>query len=321
MLHTPCANLHGVVDWNDLRYFLAVAKTGTLVAAGRELRVEHTTVSRRLAALESALGTRLFTRGPDGLTLTHAGAEVLPHAQAVLQNMEAIARAVQGGDGKVEGLVRLTVPESIDAYMIQELAELRARHPGLILELLSENRELDLRRGEADLALRFRDVSDRELVVKKLGPAGWSVYAAPAYLQRKGRPQSIEDLSGHDVIGFDASLSAVVGAAWLQKDARGGNVVLRGNSLTAVQSAATFGFGIAPLPCMTADRDPALVRLTPEAIGMREIFLVVHPDLTRVARVRATMEFLCELFVRDAPLWRGQSAGSAPSGSAALGGG
>lgn len=321
MLHMPCANLHAVVDWNDLRYFLAVAKTGTLVAAGRELRVEHTTVSRRLAALESALGTRLFTRGPDGLTLTQAGAEVLPHAQAVLQNVEAIARAVQGGDGKVEGVVRLTVPESIDGYMIQELAELRARHPGLIVELLSENRELDLRRGEADLAVRIRDVTDGELVVKKLGLAGWSLYAAPAYLQRKGQPASIEDLRGHDVIGFDASQSGVVGAVWLQKDARGANVVLRGNSLTAVQSAATFGFGIAPLPCLTADRDPALVRLTPESIGSREILLVVHPDLTRVARVRATMEFMCELFARDAARWHGQSAGCAPSGTTVAGGG
>lgn len=294
------------MDWNDLRYFLAVAEAQTWVAAARVLGVEHTTVSRRVAALENALGTRLFTRGPEGLTLTRAALDILPDARAVLMHAEAITRRVQGGDAKVEGTVRLTVPESIESYMVQELAMLRAQHPALMVELVSANRVLDLRRGEADLALRFAEVTDAELVMKRVGAAGWSLYASPAYLERKGEVSNAASVRGHDVIGFDASMANIIGALWLAQHGEGVNVVLRANSLAAAQSAGGHGFGLVPLPCFLADRDPLLVRVVPELVGLRDIVVAVHPDLTRVARVRATMDFLSELFARDAEKWEGK---------------
>src|SRR5262249_41615405 len=149
-----------LVDWNDLRYFLAIARAGTLVGAGRELGVEHTTVSRRLAALETTLGTRLFVRGPEGLLLTGAGTDILPCAEAVAAQIEAIERRISGGDSRVEGVVRLAIPESMNQYTMQMLAALRERYPALRVEVLTDNRAFDLRRGEADVALRFMDVSD-----------------------------------------------------------------------------------------------------------------------------------------------------------------
>lgn len=293
------------MDWNDLRYFLAIARAGTLAGAARELGVEHTTVGRRLAALESALEVRLFTRGPSGLLLTAAGSEILQDVEGLAEQVENIKRRVAGGDTRVAGTVRLTIPESGNTYFVQNLALLRERHPELLIEILSDNRELDIRRGEADVAVRFRDTTDTELIQRKAGRAGWSLYGSAAYIARKGQLTSTEDLSGHDVIGFDASLSEITGALWIRTHARDANVVLRGNSISAVINAASVGFGVAPLPCFVAGQEPGLVRLTPKLIGGRDIVIAVHPNLARIARVRATVDFLLELFARDQKLWSG----------------
>jgi DNA-binding transcriptional LysR family regulator len=300
----PCDLAH-VLDWNDLRYLLAIARAGTLAGAARELAVEHSTVGRRLSALESALGTRLFTRGPDGFTPTRAARDILPLAEQVAAGVETIERRVLGEDSRVEGTVRLTTSEALSGYFVRQLGCLAERHPGLVLEVLSGNRAFDLMRGEADVAVRVREVTDPDLIARKLASAGWSLYAAPSYLERKGTPSSPEDLRGHDVLGFDATMSAVPGALWLSEHGAATNVVMRGNSILAVLNAAIFGMGLAVLPCFIADAEKALTRITPRVLGVRDVFLVVHPDLARVARVRAVMEFVAEAFERDALLWSG----------------
>lgn len=295
------------MDWNDLRYFLAIARAGSLAAAARELGVEHTTVSRRLAALEGDLDAKLFARGPSGLSLTPAGADIVPCVEAIAAQIDAIQRKVSGADAAIAGTVRLTIPESGNAYFMQHVAALRVRHPELVIEILSDNRALDVRRGEADIAVRFRDVTDPELIVRKAGTAGWALYASPAYVARKGTPGSSDDLRDHDVIGFDGSLAEAEGARWIRSLRDPPRIVMRGNSVAAAVSAAAAGLGIAPLPCFAAAAEPALVRVTPELIGARDILIVVHPDLVRVARVRATLDFLVELFARDADRWSGRT--------------
>jgi DNA-binding transcriptional LysR family regulator len=262
-------------------------------------------VGRRLASLESALGAKLFVRGPTGFTLTPAGSEIVSCVEAIAAQVEAIQRRGSGGDARVEGVVRVTMPESANRYMMQRLAPLRERHPNLVIEILSDNRELDIRRGEADIALRFRDSSDAELVVRKIGIVGWALYASPAYVDRKGRV-AVDNLPAHDVVGFDASLAGALGAVWLRERGCDSNIVLRGNNLAAVASAVSAGLGVAPLPCFVADGEPAMQRVS-DIIGRRDILLVVHPDLARVARVRATMDFLIEVFAKDAALWSGVS--------------
>lgn len=290
------------LDWNDLRYFLAVARSGTLTGAGRALGVEHTTVSRRLGALETALGARLFTRGPDGWTLTEAGARILPNVEGMGARAESIERSVKGGDAKVEGSVRLTIPGAMQDYMMATLPALRAEHPALVIELLCDNRDLDIRRGEADVAVRFSSVvADPELVSKKLGTAGWALYAASSYVERKGALTSLDTLAGHDLIGSDVGM----GVTFFRERGAGATVVLRGNELSMVQSAARAGLGIVALPCMLGDEDEGLVRAYPEPFGTRDITLLVHPDLVRTARVRAAMDFLIGLFECDQKRWSG----------------
>lgn len=293
-------------DWNDLRYLLAIARAGTLTGAARDLGVEHTTVGRRLAALEANLGARLFLRGPHGFTPTPAALEILPLGEEIAERVEAIERRVSGTDARVDGTVRLTTSEALSGYFVKQFAALRERHPDLMVEILSGNRAYDLTRGEADLAVRVRDVTEPDLIVRKLGRAGWSLYASPSYVERKGTPAAPEDLRGHDIISFDESLVAVPGALWLQEHGEGGNIVMRGNSIVAVLNAAIFGMGLTVLPCFMGDTEPALQRLTPRLLGTRDVSLVVHPDLARVARVRAVMDFIIETFERDAAAWSGR---------------
>lgn len=295
------------MDWNDLRYFLAVAKAGTLLGAARALGVEHTTVGRRLTALETALGARVVLRGKGGLSLTPAGHAILGSVEAMAELADTIERRVAGEDARAAGTVRLTIPESANAYMMQQLGPLRERHPELVVEVLSSNLPLDLRRGEADVALRFVEVTDPELVVRKIGTVGWALYAAPSYLERRGTPASEDDLGAHEVIGFDTSLAGALGGVWLAERGSTANVVLRGNSLGANASAAGAGLGMTPLPCFMGDSDPALRRVPDIAVGSRDILLVAHPDLCRTGRVRALIDFVVELFARDAALWRGDS--------------
>lgn len=293
------------MDWNDLRYFLTIARSGSLAKAARELSVEHTTVSRRLGALEGDLGTRLFARGPAGLVLTPAGKSILPVVESIGEQISALQRCVTGADGRVAGTVRLTIPEAGNGYFMQRLPELRSRHPELVIELISDNRPLDIRRGEADIAVRFAATPDQELVIRKAGKAGWSLYASPAYLARRGSPASTDDMTGQELIGYADLLAMVEGERWLRSLRAPPTIVIRGNSIAAVARAAVEGVGIAPLPCFAASQEPGLVRITPRLIGERDIVVVVHPDLVSVARVRATLDFLIELFHRDAALWSG----------------
>jgi DNA-binding transcriptional LysR family regulator len=295
------------VDWNDLRFFLAVHRERTLAGAARTLGVEHTTVSRRLSALESALGAKLFVRTPDGFAPTKAGKEILAHAVRAEEAMQGIQRAVQGDDAHPEGVVRITTSEAFAGFVVRMLGELRARHPGITVEVVADNAPLDLARRDADIALRIHPEAQPELVSRKMAHAGWSIYAAQAYVDARGKPEPCTNLKGHDVVGFDASLRGVPGARWLEAHSAGANVVLRGNSIPAVLNAMIAGLGVGSVPCFLATNEPTLVRLTPEVTGARDMVLLVHPDLVKVARVRAVFDFLVEAFARNAALLEGKA--------------
>jgi DNA-binding transcriptional LysR family regulator len=302
--HHPCESAR-VVDWNDFRYFLAIARAGSFAGAARELGVEHTTVGRRLTALETALETRLCVRGPEGLTITAAGRDVLPLCEEIAARAQTIERRVAGEAGRVEGTVRVAVSEALSAYFIKQTAALRERHPGLTVEMVISNQASDLLRGEADLAVRARPLTEPDLIARKLTCAGWSMYASADYVARRGTPPAPETLAGHDIIAFDDSMARTPGRVWFDAHAKGCNVAMRGNSVVGVLNAALCGMGVAILPCFLGEPEPQLRRLTPQVLGARDIHLVTHPDLARVARVRAVMDFIVELFERDAALWTG----------------
>jgi DNA-binding transcriptional LysR family regulator len=301
------------LEWNDVRYFLAIGEAGTLAGAGRALGVQHSTVARRLDALERALGVSLFTRTPDGLILTEAGQEILPLAEAAGKALAAIERRVGGGDSRVEGRVRLATSEAFSGLMIRILSDLKARHPELTVDIISGNRPLDLTRGEADIAVRILPTQQPDLISRKVGKAGWSLYAAASYIHRAGIPATPSELAGHDLIDFDEAMAGVPGAEWLRKHGEGARIVLRGNSIISVLNAAVAGMGIAGLPCFVAEAEPGLRRLTHELVGSRDVCLVYMPAVGRIARVRAVIDFIAESLAERSAMLRGD----APAGPAA----
>jgi DNA-binding transcriptional LysR family regulator len=286
------------LDWNDLRYFLRAAQAGTLAGAARAMNVDHSTIGRRLSALERALGAPLMIRAPDGLHLTPLGASLVP----LVEDVERAVLAVHGRASQRHARVRLAMPTGFTKLFSANLERLRKAHPQLTLELLTGSRPVDLKRGEADLAIRSGPIADQELIARSLGEAGWSLYAAPAYLQRHPAPTDLDDLSGHDVIGFDPSLSAVPAAQWIEqrvKNApRGARVALRSREMSDMQAAALSGAGLAMLPCLSADDEPGLVRLTPHVLATRQLALV-YPREARLSQpVQAVIRFVLDV-MRD----------------------
>ncbi len=296
-----------VFDWNDLRYLLAISEAGTLVGAARALGVKHTTVSRRLAALEHDLGARLLRKGAERYALTPAGEEVLALAAELKARADAVERRVAGSDSRVAGVVRVTMPETVAGWLVQQLPALRARHPDLVVNVLGDTRVYDLLSGEADLAIRLaKGDNEGGLLERKLVPAAWSVYASRAYVARRGAPRTLADYAEHDLIGFEGAADRSPGGQWFRENVPDARFAMRGNGVVQIFNAAIMGFGVTLLPCFMADPEPSLARLTPEVFHNRRVRLLVPADLARLARVRAVMDFIVELFQRDAALFEGK---------------
>jgi len=287
---------------------MSSARAGSTSAAARSLGVQHTTVGRRLTNLEAALGTSLFTRTPTGLVPTADAEAIVPAAEAAERSMHAIERAVGGSDQRLEGVVRLTTSEAFSGYFVRRLARLHAAEPQLIVEVLSGNRVFDLARGEADLAVRIAPTEDPDVTCRCIGRAGWALYASEGYLERRGPLSGVGGFAGHEIIGFDDSMSRVPGALWFAEHARAAQVPMRGNSINAVVNAAVAGFGIAAVPCFLGGAEPTLRRVLPELIGVRDVWVVFHPDVGRIARVRRVIDFVTEEVGADRDFLMGGSA-------------
>lgn len=293
------------MDWDDLRYFLAVYRAGSTSGAARTLNVQHTTVGRRLTALEATLKASLFTRTPGGLIPTEAAAGILPLAEDAERAMQAIDRAVGGSDARFEGLVRLTTSEAFSGYLVRRLSKLHAEHPRLVVEVLSGNRPFDLRRGEADLAVRLGPNPQLDLSCRCIGHAAWGLYASQTYLAGHGPLDAAGGFAGHEIIGYDPSLADTPGAIWLAERAADAAIPMRANSIHSAVNAAIVGLGIAAVPCFIADAEPMLQRVSPESLGTREIWLVFHPDVGRIARVRRVIDFVAAEIAADRAMLTG----------------
>lgn len=276
------------LDWDDLRYFLAAATAGSLAGAARSLGTEHSTIGRRLTKLEQVLGGAVVLRNPDGLELTALGRELLPLAD---QAARAV-RAVSSLAGAPATRVRLAVPSGMSQLFATGLVELRAREPGLVLELISGSRAVDLSRGEADLALRVGPVSDVDLVVRKVGDIGLALYAARAYLARRPCKLDPADLAGHDIVASDAALAGSPGARWLDSRVRDASIVMRSREMTDMLAAAAGGLGLAVLPCFLGDDHPSLARLTRAPVATSRLSLVSRREAKLARPVRAVADFV-----------------------------
>jgi DNA-binding transcriptional LysR family regulator len=289
---------HSLLDWDDLRHVLAIHRQGTLARAGAALRMDPTTVGRRLAALEQRAKVRLFERSPEGWTATAAGLDLVQRAQSVEEEVLAAERELSGANERLSGTVRLTATEMLATrYILPHLWKFRERYPELTIDLICSNRSLDLSRREADIALRLTRPQQPSIVARRLAEIELALYASPSYLARRGvPPEPDESLRGHEVILFGSSRAFATENEWLEARLDGGRVALRADSITAIYAATASGLGIGLLPRAVADEDPTVQRLTtrtsPEP---RVIWQMVHRDLQKAPRVRAVLDFLGEL--------------------------
>lgn len=283
------------MQWDDLQVFLAVHRTGSHAGAARALRVDASTIGRRIVQLEAALGARLFDRSRAGLTPTTAGTALVPRAERVEAEVLSIGREVRGLDAALAGPVRLTASDGIAAYrLLPKLPALLATHPQVALTVRTDARNLDLSRREADVAVRLGRPTEKTLVARRLGALRFGIYGARGFFDRAPVPRTIEDLAAHPFVGFDAG-SPVSQTAWLARTVRGVRFALHVSTTTAQVAACKLGFGLALLPSIVEDHEP-LVPVLPRLASMtREVWAVTHQDLRKAARVALVMEWLANV--------------------------
>ena len=281
-------------DWNDLKYFLAVARHHSTIAAGKSLGLSQSTVQRRLTGLERAIGQPLVKRHPSGYRLTKFGEELLPHAERIAAAVIDFELRVNAEVHELTGVIRVTCPEPVIGRMTKsELVDrFRTRHPKIRIEFVTSDRYLDLSKGEADVAFRSGDTDD-ELVGRKVADSIWAVYASRGYVDQYGQPATVSDLSNQRLVGFDESLSMHRASVWLRNVAPNVNLSARTNSVLGLVYAVKSGLGVGPLPASLGDAEPDLVRvLGPIPELSRSWRLLTHPDMRRVPRIAAFFDFI-----------------------------
>lgn len=295
-------------DWNDFRFALALHRAATLAGAASLLHVDATTVGRRIATLEKALGARLFDRTQDGFRASATGLAMLPSLESVEDAFLALERRVAGKDERVEGRVRLTCPDAFGPFFTTRLGQLRRTMPGIELEVSGAAARLNLSRREADIALRMARPEQPNLIARRAMEMAFAVYASSSYLARRGRPLPGRGFDGHDVIGYTDDLAPTPPARWLAGVLRDTPPSLRASSFVAVADAAEAGLGLAVLPCFVADERAGLRRVPPGIVAHSTGWIVVHEDMQRSARVRAVLDALETILREEAPLLSGERA-------------
>lgn len=281
-------------DWNDLRHFLAVAQGGSMGAAARSLGVDLSTVQRRLAALEKALGVPLVERRPDGYALTQQGQAILGEATQVEAAIDALQRRLATLNGGGQGHVRVASLVTIGQRIIRSglVDRFHAAHPGITVEMVMGQRIADLAKNEADIAIRGGAAHCDALIGMKIADLPWGIYASRDYVARHGKPAGKEDLASFDVVELIDELQRVPAARWMQAHANGARVAARCGNVPSAMLAVKAGAGLAALPAVPAAEDDSLVCvLGPLPELAYPMYLLVHRDLRRVPRVAAFFEF------------------------------
>jgi DNA-binding transcriptional LysR family regulator len=296
-------------EWSDLRFFLATARAGSTLAAARELGVNQTTVARRIAALEAALGARLFERHQDGYRLTEAGETMLPQAQAVATESETLERLLAQRTRQFSGVIRVTTPEIIANMMLTPwLAEFMEIYPDIKVEVIATDERLSLSRGEADVAIRAgRMPKEAGIVVRKLADGPWGLYCSKSYAQKRGLAKTVEELNDHLVIGANGSFAKLEPFVWLSEHAPRATVRTLCSTLANVVSATKAGHGISALPTPVGDAEPDLVHCLPLNFQY-SYYLVTREALKDVPRVKAFNAFIIDRSAKMKHVFEGGSA-------------
>mgnify|MGYP004505508353 CR=1 FL=1 len=290
-------------DWNDLRFLIAVADSGSTLAASRAMRVSQTTVARRLKALEEALGLILFDRRQSGYVPTPEGKKLLVLARQVENAAGRVAERASASAREISGIVRLTTPEIYATTVLPPiLRDLHEVQPAIRIELDTSHEVRDLAAGAADIALRSNPADTSSgLVGRRVGSDDWTLYCSRAYADANGVPRTRAELSSHVVIGGGGQEVWRQYKAWLDRNNLAGSVAMRHDTVTGLLAAVRAGFGVAVLPGFFADHDPDLVRCLPPMVeDERSLWLLTHERLRHVPRIRIVMDFLTERLIRPA---------------------
>ncbi|CAJ1584007.1 LysR family transcriptional regulator [[Mycobacterium] wendilense] len=279
---------------DNLRFFLEVARTGRLNEAARNLRVDHTTVGRRIASLEKAFGERLFDRSPGGWILTEAGADLLPRAESVESAVIAAYDTRASAAGPLTGAVRLVTPDGFGAFVVApRLVELRRRHPHLDIELATATERGSLSARHFDIAVTLEEPSPRAVNVRHLARYDLRLYAAPHYLEAAPPLTVPADLTDHTLIWYIDALLDVAPLRILESLPHKQRVSVQTNNITGHWTAARSGLGIAPLPAYIGEPDESLDVVLPQSFSVcRNYWMVIPRELQQLGRVRAVAQFL-----------------------------
>lgn len=298
-------------DWGDFKVLLALASAGSVAGAARELAVDHSTVSRRLAALEESVGAKLIIRGGREFSWTAEGRTLLAAAEAMDAAASRAALAVRTAKSDVEGSMCVSIPPGfVPVLMRLLLPVLREQYPALNVELRGAYHRVDLAKGEADIAVRMARPMETDLVARRAADCSWFVYASHAYLEDRGRPESHADLAMHRLVLYIEAMHNIAPLCWMEPHRGATRQLSRVDNLEiACQTIAADG-GIAVLPAFIADAVPNLRRVFEEPIGVSTGWIVYHETLRDAARIRAVTQALAECFERNELMFLGAVTGA-----------
>jgi DNA-binding transcriptional LysR family regulator len=287
------------LDWEDVRYFVALARHGTLSATARALRVNHATVARRIASLEALIGRTLFDRRATGYLLTSEGKAVLKEANAMDEAALSVLRRLDGGT-ELSGLVRLAAGRVLaERFLIDRLRAFHERCPAIDLEVIGGSRVVSLAKREADVALRYGSPKDSELLARRVTTIAFGLYTSASYREK------LNDGQSPVLIGFDQESDFIAEAKWLTRQFGNQRFSFRTNSQTTQAAAARAGYGVALLPrYIVATHEPELVEVfLGDRLPQRDVWLLVRRDLKNVPRVTALTDHLFDVFQRERRLF------------------
>jgi DNA-binding transcriptional LysR family regulator len=281
------------MNWDALQAFLAVARTGRISVAARRLDVEHTTISRRLTALEATLGVPLFYKTNTGYTLTAHGRNALTQAEAMERAALALTGRAREESGAIAGRVRIAMaPEFASHWLGPQLKVFRAKHPQIDVHILVGTRQRDLSRGEAELAVQSPRPRQKDLVAVRIGRTSLALYASTTILtSARWRITSPETLRGVPLLTYTSAFQMLQDAKWFQAMLSSVDAYMETNSTHALLAAARVGVGVAVLPRFVARGHDDLVEVS-DAVATHDVWLITHPEFRRDPKVRATADFL-----------------------------
>lgn len=297
------------MDWRALQDVVTVAETGSLSAAARRLNISQPTVGRRIEQLEQQLGAVLFNRTAQGLSLTKVGESILNHAKQMEEEALAIERAATGANQQLRGNVCVSLIEDLGIqWLPQKLSKFHVQFPHLSIEVNIDNRNVDLLRREADIAVRLARPEQPDLICRKVGMLHFGLYASQSYLEEHGIPDRRTELKDHYHVGFDQEMRRSSLIKKLESLFNQDNIRHRSNSHMEIVEATRAGLGCGVLCCLTADPHSDLHRVLIKGINYgREIWLVTHAEINSSARIRTVFDFLAKALEEDADRLKGVS--------------